>query len=372
MNSAKLKIAFLGAIASPHVVARALAFVRLGHEVKLVSPASTEYSTVRLPFNVESPRPYCGFVVRLSSIFYLVLALRSQIYFAHFASEITTWVAWLLRKRPLVISVMGGDVLFGEQSRTRWYNRFLTIKALRSADLVIAKSEQLVEVVERLGVHPERIMQVYWGIESDVFRPRRDARLRCLDGWCIDRSSFVIFSPRMLQPLYNQMTMVEALPRIIASVPQAILALSTYGEDRNYRAQVSAVAEAGGVSDRLVFVDGRDRMEMPEAYSAADVVLSLPVSDGFPQSVLEAMGCHVPVVMSDLPHFRELIEDESHALLVSVDASHVADAVIRLATDEALRCSLVSRAAELVSRVADIDAAAQRVETRIFDLLKPK
>ena len=77
-------------------------------------------------------------------------------------------------------------------------------------------------------------------------------------------------------------------------------------------------------------------------YQAADAVISVPESDGLPSSVLEAMACGVPVVVSDLPGPREALGPDHLELVVPVgDADALARVVNRLlATPEGSRRAL--------------------------------
>ena len=52
-----------------------------------------------------------------------------------------------------------------------------------------------------------------------------------------------------------------------------------------------------------------DNAVMPLFYNLADVVVSVPSSDGFPVTVLEASACAVPLVVSDLPYCAEWFEN---------------------------------------------------------------
>src|SRR5205814_2513601 len=94
---------------------------------------------------------------------------------------------------------------------------------------------------------------------------------------------------------------------------------------------------------------------LPEVYRAADVVLSIPSSDSSPRSVWEALACGRPVVVSDLPWAREELVDAEHALVVTLDATAVADAIGRVLDDGDLAGRLAANGRRLA--VAELDPA---------------
>lgn len=126
-------------------------------------------------------------------------------------------------------------------------------------------------------------------------------------------------------------------------------------------------ARAGGLAN--LRIDGfQPPARVPVLLAAADLAVvpnrSKPaISSRYtsPLKIFEAMAAGVPIVASDLPSLRELLEHERDALLVPPDdAAALARGIERLAGDAALRAKL---AANLRSRAAQHtwDARARRV-----------
>jgi glycosyltransferase involved in cell wall biosynthesis len=64
-----------------------------------------------------------------------------------------------------------------------------------------------------------------------------------------------------------------------------------------------------GILDRVRFLDWLSDDAVRLAYHAADVVAQPSLSEGFGLTVLEAMQCGTPCVVSDLPVLREVAGD---------------------------------------------------------------
>lgn len=356
-----MKICALGAASSAHVVARAKVFADFGHDVTLITPAEGDAQGLDA---VVCARAGKGRLAWLKSVLCAVRGAKADIYHAHYAAELTTWAAWLLGKRPLVVTVMGGDVLFGEQGSLGPVGRWLTRRAVLGADLVTVKSPLLGDVVRSWGVAPERIMDVVWGVDTRTFKRGEAGALARQAEWGLGPDDKIAFSPRMLKPLYNQILMVEALARI----PTVKLVVSTYNEDADYRRQVEKRAQELGVEDRVVFVPPVSANDMAASYSAADVVLSLPPSDGTPQSVMEAMACAAPVIMTDLDRFKPLFTHAVTGWFVKLNPVAVADAMLTVLSDPDLYARLAKEGCDLVKAKADFSAQARAVEARMKDL----
>lgn len=365
-----LDICVLGAASSVHVVARSKVFSEFGHNVTLVSPVDKSVEGLKvLGVDRTSGGGIWSKIVWLWRVFSLVRAARADIYHAHYAAEVTSWAGWLLGKRPLVVTIMGGDVLFDEQGSLGWLGRWLTRRTVLAADFVTVKSSLLRDVVLSFGKDARAVEKVLWGVDHRIFNPGSSTTNPMKLSWGISESNWILFSPRMLKPLFNQHLMVEALPSILATDPNALLVISTFEADPVYEARVRATADELGVGDHVKFVPALGPDEMSDAYNASDVVLSLPPSDGTPQSVMEAMACGTPVVISDLPRFHEIFTHGVNVMFTQLEPDSVAREVLALRNDAALTASLVESAKTLVHETAAFEREARRVEEIYYRML---
>lgn len=93
------------------------------------------------------------------------------------------------------------------------------------------------------------------------------------------------------------------------------------------------------------------RSEVIGAYGDADVVALVSTYEGFGLPVIEAQGCGVPVVVSDLPVLREVAGDA--AMFVDPhDATSIRRALVTVLSDADLRGRLVVAGLENVRRFA--------------------
>jgi len=94
------------------------------------------------------------------------------------------------------------------------------------------------------------------------------------------------------------------------------------------------------------------REDMPRVLGSADIVV-LPTyyGEGLPKVLLEAAACERPLVATDVPGCREVVQDGVNGLLVPPrDACRLAQAIRRLLQDEGLRQAMGRRGREIVLR----------------------
>ena len=78
--------------------------------------------------------------------------------------------------------------------------------------------------------------------------------------------------------------------------------------------------------------------ERPEHYGGADLYLCPTTRSSFGVTLIEAMACGTPIVVSDITGFRELVRGGGEAVLIAKDDPAAwAETAIRLIEDPARR-----------------------------------
>jgi len=96
-----------------------------------------------------------------------------------------------------------------------------------------------------------------------------------------------------------------------------------------------------GLDGALTLAGHRD--DVPGILAAADAFVLSSRSESFGLAVVEAMAAGLPVVVSDLPAFRELLADGREGLKVPPgDPEALAGAIARVLDDAALRKALAA------------------------------
>jgi len=111
------------------------------------------------------------------------------------------------------------------------------------------------------------------------------------------------------------------------------------------RGELEALAAGLGVSGDVTFW-GQQTKTAP-FFSAADAFVMSSISEGLPMSLLQSMSLGTPAILTDVDGMGEVLRLTQSGLLVPVgDAAAFAEAIVRLAGDDALRAELSRRALE--------------------------
>jgi glycosyltransferase involved in cell wall biosynthesis len=289
----------------------------LGHDVVLVSYGGDQPGAVdRLP--VVSGASRLATVSQLlrarRRLRRLVRRYEPDIVHAHWLTG-PGWIAAVARAKPLVVSAWGSDAL-------RWtpgsrLGRTLARLVGRRAAAVTYDADAVRSALTQYGVPGEKLVRLIFGVDRSRFCPGpRDAALLAKLGVAGDEP--VILSPRGLDPVYRPETVVAAFARLVAQRPATLLMRVAPGDEQ--RLQLLRDAISGTQAElSMITYEAVAAGELPSLLRSADVVVSVPESDGSSVVLLQTLACATPVIVSDLPANREWVTDEGGSIVPAGD-----------------------------------------------------
>lgn len=340
-------------------------FAGRGHDIHLIGekplvaapPEGIAFHDLTRQTNARKLR----YVIWAQTVRRLVHEIRPDVLHAHQVAS-AGWLGAAAGYHPLLVTSWGSDLLLG--TRRSMVQRQLARWVLGRADYVTCVSQPLAEAAQALGAPAYKVEVVHWGVDTELFHPGNASAALSMTRERGAAQSPLVLSIRGLRPIYNPLVIAQAIPAVLARRPDARFIVRTYSVDTDLLAEFQRILAAGNATHAVEYVgDLADDAAIADLYRQAAVVVSIPSSDGTPQSVLEAMACGAAPVMSDLPSLREWLRPDVEGLFVPVgDVAALAEAIVRLLGDDALRRSVQAAAVRLVQERADSRLWMRRYE----------
>lgn len=340
-------------------------FVARGHDVHLltVQPSPIEGVTVHDIRTGISVKPL-HYLVALARVKRILARIRPDLLHTHFLTGYGYWGAFS-GFHPFIMTVWGDDVYLTPHES--FLKGRLAGHALRRADLVTGDSEDILEHAVCMGARRDACRVVQWGVDLDAFRPGAPSAVRGRLG--IPADARVVISIRSFtQPYYNIDTIVSVVPAVLAARPNThFIFAGNEGDDDAFRAMARSLA----IDERAHFVGRIPHAELPAYLVASDAFVSVPSVDATAVSLLEAMACGTPVIVSSLASALEWVTDGESGLVVPPrDAPSLERAVLRLIDSPDLRAAVGARSAGIVRARADHKVHMARMESLCEELVE--
>lgn len=232
--------------------------------------------------------------------------------------------------------------------------------SVRRADVVLADSESTrMDMIELLGVDPDRVRVIYAGVEPCFQRVRDQSVLEAVRNRYRLPARFVL-GLGTLQPRKNFERLIAAYAQMRGEARSGLKLVIAGGLGWMCEGIFRRVEELG-LQDEVLFPGYVADEDLPALYSMAEVFAFPSLYEGFGLPPLEAMACETPVVASNVSSLPEVLGDA--ALSVDpLDVPALAQAMLRVLNDAALRAALVRRGVAQARKFTWEQAAGKLLE----------
>ena len=243
------------------------------------------------------------------------------------------------------IASLENETPFGNALNRRYY---------RKGDVtVVAISKNIRDsIVDFYGIPAKEIPVVYNGVPLNRCLIKTNYETEEGDGAVIHIVNIGRFTSQK-----NQIELIRAMKIVHEVYPQAVLDI--YGEGELRGALEDEIADADYIKLCGVVDDAY------EVLRAADVFALPSEYEGFPMTLIEAMGTGCPIVATPVGGVTELISDHETGLLCDTYADSIAYAIAELLASEALRASCGKAA--LAASSAYSDAAMAQGYLKVYN-----
>jgi len=226
------------------------------------------------------------------------------------------------------------------------------------ADAVIATSnEQLSMIQKYYRVEKERIHLVYNGIDVDHFSPK----LTSIESSEKESNLLILAVARLVEDKGIE-NIIKAMPLIKKKVPGARLKIVGDGRQRQY---LEGLVDHFGLSSSVSFTGYVAYAQLPDHYRNCKVFVNPTIrSNGYDLTILQAMACSCPVVLSNIGSIPTVAKNEFNSLLIDPgDVDAMANKIVLLLTDEPLAKRLGNSARRTVEKEFSLESMAFGTES---------
>jgi len=199
------------------------------------------------------------------------------------------------------------------------------------------------DLIDHLGIPEERISVIYEGVDHSVFKPVAQRYLEY---------PYILYVGSE-HPRKNFSTLLRAFGKLKGEEQFRDLKLVKVGKaggrEVDFRGRTIKVINTLGLTEEVILLDYAAEDELPVYYSGAECFILPSLYEGFGLTLVEAMACGCPAVISDCASLPEVaggaaLEVDPH------DADVMAGALKQVLTNQELRKKLVAKGIEQAAK----------------------
>jgi glycosyltransferase involved in cell wall biosynthesis len=243
---------------------------------------------------------------------------------------------WNSHHRPKLIRTMHHSL------QIEWIDRpfrrimFSNLLLPLLCDLEIGVSQELVIQLDQRPIARLAGRKAYWvnnAIDLERFKSTSMNVIKKRNNLGISSDTFVVGTIGRLVELKGYSHLLDAASLVLSKKSNVVFLIVGDGE---LSKELKERAAHKGISSHVIFTGGRSDVE--ELLACMDLFISSSYSEALPTVILESMAAGIPIVATDIPGTRNLIQDKQNGWLVPPrDAASLAQTILNAIEDSKYR-----------------------------------
>jgi len=210
-----------------------------------------------------------------------------------------------LNKVPLLYTTIHNTV--------EWPRKHITVLSLfedtliQYVDRIITVSEDMRRfVINERHCRDNKVVTIYNGIDFSSFRHLEYNRDLIRSKLGIDASELLIVCTAQFRREKRHDLLIDAFVKLLQIIPNAkLLLLGSNGALKN---NIEEIIQKSRLTDNII-IRSATREQVPQYLGAADIFTMHSENEGFGLALIEAVAAGLPIVVPDLPCFKEIMNE---------------------------------------------------------------
>jgi L-malate glycosyltransferase len=232
-------------------------------------------------------------------LLFTIFKFKPDIIHAHYASSYGLLGALTFFK-PFFVSAWGSDVMdFPKKNRlNRFLLKFVFWRANKLfASSTVLQSEVSVYIRKSCAIIP-------FGVNLSQF----------YNSPIHNKAHFTFGCIKHLEKIYNIDKVIQAFSQLVKKYPDASLRLLVVGKGSEQHYLEELVSRLG-IGAQVVMTGQIPHAAIPDYLNSCDVLVNVSENESFGVSIAEALACQIPVIVSNIAGFKDLVPDENFGLI---------------------------------------------------------
>ena len=256
---------------------------------------------------ISLPRPKISFSIASVITRILIKKIKPDIVHGNYLLTYGFYSAFA-NYHPLLQMAWGSDVLKAPKNRVF---RYIIKYSLKRADFVTVDCEFGKNAIINLGYPEDKIAVFPWGVDLNKFNYIINGEnIRKELGW---ENNSIIVCTRKHEPVYGMEYLIRAIPEVIKKEDNARFIVIGSGSLTN---KLKQMVKNLNIEGYVKFTGNVPNDILGKYLAASDIYVSSSLSDGTSVSLLEAMACGLPVVVTDVDAILEWVKDGENGFVV--------------------------------------------------------
>ena len=225
-----------------------------------------------------------GYLKSIRELIHCTENIEYDVYHAHYS--FSGYVASLAKKKPLVVSLLGTDVIKSSLSRSI----LKIVSSICDWSRIIVKSDQMKNLLKI-----KKIQVVPNGVSFDTFHPINQKKARSILNWNLEEK-IILFNGHKSNPIKNYALAEKAINLCKKNI-------------------------------KIVEMKNLDQEKLNLYYNACDVFLSTSLWEGSPNTIKEAMACNANIISTNVGDVKYLFGKEKYNRICTFDPLEISTAI---------------------------------------------